>query len=95
VYYESECCGSDVMAMEVEEPPGSDNVVVRKCEPGLCFLDHHTKWESDDRNGINNLPCLKSRGKCRRECLRGTSGEDDEEVVWSTEYSRKQNLRRR
>jgi hypothetical protein len=96
VYFESECCGRDVLAKEVEEPEGSGNVVVRKCEPGLCFVDRHTKSQTDDRNDINNLPCLKrSDGICCREWLRGISGKDDEEVVWSTAYNRKQKPRRK
>jgi len=94
VYYESKCCGPDVLAMEVEEPKGSGNIVVRKCQEGLCFLDCHTIRKPEDRNGINNLPCLKKNGgECCREWLQGIGGECDEEVVWSTECNRKPKAR--
>jgi len=68
---------------------GRHNIVVRKCEAGLCFLERHTKWGPGDRNGINNLRCLqKPNGVCCREWLQEISGEDDEEVVWSNEYNK-------
>jgi hypothetical protein len=90
--FDSECCGPSVCVFEVNK--GSGKCDVWQEGGAFCFLGDHTMDEdkaSQDYNGVNILPCLMKEGQCCREWLRGL--EENENIVWSSDYNRQQKAR--